>query len=230
MKRKNFIQAIALLSATTLIPIRSFSSSLFNSTSSGIRDAINALIQLIETLKAEGSNIVRKTLNGKKYKRDAGTHYPYEDSVEDTETNCQVFFHAHRKNEYGHFHTFVNNEKGELVHLIMISMDKQGKPIALSTLNRWVTGDFFVKSGELKQLFAKFKMKHDLFPDKRIIEFIENIFTAYEPLIFELFDERDNSITNYVEQHANEPFEDRDVEILSSRKIDLYQTETSISG
>lgn len=223
MKRKNFIRTIALLSVAALAPARVFSSSFFNSVLSSAQQAIKSLIKLVETLKSEGSNIVQKTLNGKRYKRNAEVHYPYEDSVEDTETNCQVFFHAHRKNEYGHFHTFINNEKGELVHLIMISMDKQGKPIALSTLNRWVTGDFFVKSGELKQLFAKFKMKHELFPDNRIIEFIENIFIAYEPLIFELFDERDNTVTNYVEQHANEPFEDRDVEILSSRKIDLYQ-------
>lgn len=222
MKRRNFIQTLALLSFGALAPMRSFSVSLFQSSAVAIQQALQALVQIMEALKAEGSDVVKKTLNGKRYKRDAGVHYPYEDSIEDKDTSCQVFFHAHRKNEYGHFHTFINNEQGELVHLVMISMDKHGQPTAISTLNRWVTGDVFVKAEEIKLLFQKFKMNHALFPDKRIIEFVENIFVAYQPLIFELFEERDNRITQYVELNASEPFEDRGVEILSSRKINVY--------
>jgi hypothetical protein len=228
MKRYNFIRSIALIGIAALLPVRSFSLIVATSTTSSITKALDLLIELIQKLKLEGSNIVRKTLNGKRYRRNEAVHYPFEDSIEDTKTHCQVFFHAHRKYEYGHFHTFVNNEKGELVHLIMISMDKNGKPIALSTLNRWVTGDFFVKSNELKLLFDTFRMNHTLFPDKRIIEFIENIFLAYREQIFELFDERDKTVTKYVEQNTREPFEDRDVEILSSRKINLYFPETQV--
>ena len=219
MKRSNFLNTLALLALAAVLPARVFSINLIKSTSNNIDEALIALRILIKDLRTEGSYIVRKTLNGKRYKRNESVHYPYEDSVEDTQTHCQVFFHAHRKNEYGHFHTFIDNEKGELVHLIMITMDKQGNPTSLSTLNRWVTGDTFEDSNKLKQLLPKFSISASLFPDKRIIEFINHIFTAYQPQIFHLFEERDEYITNYVSQNANEPFEDRQVEVLSSFKI-----------
>ena len=66
-------------------------------------------------------------------------------------------------------------------------------------------------------------MDHELFPDKRIIEFIEYVFEGYKEEIYNLFDERDKSINKYVKQNAREPFEDRDIEVLSSKAIDIYK-------
>lgn len=221
MNRRNFLEKIAAGGMLLFIPFESFSINLFQGTFA--KDSLQKIIDIINGLKKEGSNIIRKTLNNKKYVRNFSVHYPYDDSVEDVETHCQVFFHAHRKGEYGHFHTFINNEKGELVHLIMISMDKKGNPVALCTLNNWVTGDTFVEAAELKELFCKFNMNHDLFPDERIIEFIENIFIGYNDLIFELFDERDRTIKIFMEENNGVSIDDPDTEILSERKIDVFR-------
>ena len=226
--RRNFLKVIGLSAMVFMLPVKAFSEEILMPAMEVSKQTFKKIIQIIDELQKEGSNIVLKTLNGKKYIKEASAHYPNEDSIEDKISECQIFFHAHRKDEYGHFHTFSKNEDGELVHLIMISMDKKGRPIALSTLNRWVTGDFFVNSDELKKLIIEFEMNHDLFPDKRIIEFIENIFLGYNDLIFELFEERDESVINYVRKNTREPFEDRDIEILSTRKIDVYQKEWNI--
>lgn len=221
IKRRNFLKLVALGSISFIVPFKVFGSNFWQPTFSACKDAIVKIVEIITGLKKEGSSITKKTLNHKKYVKDSSVHYPYDGSVEDTETHCQVFFHAHRDDEYGHFHTFINNTKGELVHLIMISMDKKGTPTAISTLNRCVTGDYYVETAELKSLFIQFKMNHDLFPDIRIIEFIENIFIGYKDLIFELFDEREQSIKSYIKQNSSEPFDDENIEVLSSRAIDL---------
>ncbi|MBI3520387.1 MAG: hypothetical protein HY062_13680 [Bacteroidetes bacterium] len=222
MIRRNFLKLIAIGSVSFIVPFKVFSANFLQPTFIVYKDAIQKIVEIITGLKKEGSSITRKTLNHKKYVKDSSVHYPNEDSIEDLETHCQVFFHAHRDDEYGHFHTFINNKNAELVHLIMISMDKKGNPTAISTVNDWVTGDFKVETNELKELFNQFKMNHDLFPDQRIIEFIENIFIGYKDLIFELFDERDQFIKSYFKQNASEPFDDSDIEILSSRAIDVY--------
>jgi hypothetical protein len=223
MERKKFLHTVSILGLTLLIPVKTFSLHLFQASCLVVDDAIKAIRQIISALKGEGSSLTRKTLNGRKYVRDPSVFYPYDHSIEDEETSCQVFFHAHRPGEYGHFHTFINNDQGELVHLIMISMDKHGNPVGISTLNQWVTGDFFVSAEELKILFTKFRMKPDLFPEKRIIEFINYLFEGYQGIIFELFEERDRSINRYVTQNARQPFEDRDIEVLSYRKIDIFK-------
>jgi hypothetical protein len=223
LSRRKFLQIFTYGGLLLLGPIKALSENAWDTIQFTYKDALRRITEIITTLKKEGSSIVKKTLNEKKYSRDPAVHYPYEDSIEDPQTHCQVFFHAHRKNEYGHFHTFIDNENGELVHLIMISMDKKGLPVALSTLNRWVTGDYYVDAAELKKLALQFQMSHDLFPDKRIIEFIENIFTGYRDIIFQLFDERDKAISEYVEENAQEPFEDNGVEILSKKTIDVYK-------
>jgi hypothetical protein len=221
--RRNFIKTLGLTAIVVLSPIKTFSTAVYASVRDFSKQALRKLVDLIDELKRESSNIVIKTLNGKKYRNDSSTHYPLEDSIEDEQTQCQVFFHAHRKNEYGHFHTFTKNSQGELVHLIMISMDKKGRPISLSTINQWVTGDVYVNSDDIKKLFLEFKMDHNLFPDKRIIEFIEHIFKGYENIIMELFEERDAFVNSYNSEYQTDPFEDYDWEVLSFRKIDIYQ-------
>lgn len=64
-------------------------------------------------------------------------------------------------------------------------------------------------------------MDSNLFVERRVVEFVYNILNAYKDVIYDLFNERDNWINNYVNKNFNEPFEDREFEILSERKIDL---------
>ena len=186
-----------------------------------IEASVNGVLDVIRSLQAEGSNVVQKIMNGKKYKKHPLVHYPIDGGVFDKKTRYRVFFHAHSKNEYGHFHTFYEKPNGDLVHLIMVSMNKKGYPIKLSATNRWVTGDVFVKADELKELFSGFMINEDLFPDPRIGKFIQELFTAYKNDIFKLMDERDKAIYHYVKEHTRTPFEDRSVEILSSKSISV---------
>jgi len=219
--RRNFLKIAAILGMGFLLPVSDTTSVFVKNIFSKVNGAIMAVIRIIENLRSEGSSVVLKTLNGKKLERDTDTHYPNDDSIEDKNTTCQVFFHAHRDNEYGHFHTFINNSNGDLVHLIMISMDEQGRPVELSTLNTWVTGEVYVKAEELKKLFLLYKIDHNLFPDKRIALFIENIFIGYKETIYELFEERDDFIEQYISRNNIEPFEDEDIEVISSKKIEV---------
>ena len=180
------------------------------------------MIAIISELKKEGSNLVKKIMDGRKYEYDPYTHYPIDGGIKDESTGYQLFFHIHRKNEYGHFHTFATDENGELVHLILISMSEEGEPIGLATINRWVTGDKYVKADVLKTLSTKFYIDPALFKDPKVVEFVNHVFKAYNGEINQLYDKRDRWIMNYVNNNYREPFEDREYEILSERGINLY--------
>ena len=189
--------------------------------STKIEEGLQSVAAIIRSLQRERSTVALKVMNGKKYKRDPLVHYPIDGGVFDEETGYRVFFHAHRKREYGHFHTFYEKPNGSLVHLIMVSLNKKGYPIELSTVNRWVTGDVFVKADELKEHFLNFKMNDALFPDKRIGSFVRELFKEFETEILQLIEERDETIHDYVKKNYREPFEDRELELLSSAAIKI---------
>jgi hypothetical protein len=223
MKRRKFLHIISISTLSLFLPITNNAQIFFNNSKLTAEKYLKKVISIINSLKSSGSNLVLKIMDGKKYEFDPNIHYPFDGGIVDPNTNSRVFFHAHRKNEYGHFHTFVEDENGDLIHLLLISMNKQGEPIGLSTVNRWVTGDKYVKANELKKHFEKFSIDKYLFRDERILVFIESIFGGYKEQIFTLFDERDEWIKNYVNRNYNEPFEDRDYEVLSSVKIDILK-------
>lgn len=218
MNRRNFLRNTAL-SALLLSAPFSAAEMFYKNSQEFILSAKDKIINIISSLKREGTNLVLKVMNGKKYVFDPYVRYPYEGGILDKESRCRIFFHAHRPDEYGHFHTFVENEKGELIHLVLISMNKEGEPIALATVNTWVTGDKYVEAKKLKSYLDSFKMNRNSYDDKRVIEFVETIFEAYREEIFRLFDKRDKWIRDYAFKYYREPFEDREYEVLSSVKI-----------
>ncbi len=222
MKRRQFLQSAGIISFGLIASTKVKAVSLINRIAAASNEFKERIIAIIKELKAEGSNLVKKIMNGKKYEYDPYTHYPYDGGIKDEATGYQLFFHIHRPNEYGHFHTFATDEDGDLVHLVLISMDEQGKPTALATVNRWVTGDKYVKADVLKKLTTDFYVNPSLFPDSKVIEFINNIFKAYTDEIYQLYDEREVWIKDYVNKYFREPFEDREFEILSERKINVF--------
>lgn len=219
--RRNFIKQISTLAVLSFAATNTFAATVVKTAVRIGNDFKKRVIDIIEGLRSEGSNVVKKVMNGKTYVFDPYTHYPYDGGITDEKTGYRIFFHAHRPNEYGHFHTFATDENGDLIHLVLISMDEEGSPIALATVNRWVTDDKYVKADVLKKLLDNFQMDSKLFVEQRVVEFVYNILNAYEDLIYDLFDERDEWIKKYVNKNFNEPFEDRDYEILSERKISL---------
>ncbi|MEE9431549.1 MAG: hypothetical protein V3V16_10940 [Melioribacteraceae bacterium] len=224
MKRRKFLHIVGITTLALLSPITNNAQTIFYNSKLTAEKYLKKIVTIINSLKLSGSNLVLKIMDGGEYEFDPNIHYPFDGGIVDPDTNSRVFFHAHRENEYGHFHTFVEDENGELIHLLLISMNKQGEPIGLSTVNRWVTGDKYVKADELKKHFEKFSIDKKIFKDERVLDFIENIFLGYKKQIFKLFDERDEWISSYVNKHYNEPFEDRDYEILSSLEINILKS------
>lgn len=222
MERRQFLKIGSILALGLITTTRIKAASFINKVIEVSNEFKERIIEIIKELKAEGSNLVRKVMNGKKYEYDPYKHYPYDGGIKDATTGYQLFFHIHRKNEYGHFHTFATDEKGDLIHLVLISMDEQGKPIALATVNRWVTDDKYVKADVLKKSTENFFVNLFLFKYPKVVEFVNDIFKAYNEEINQLYDERDKWIIDYVNKNFREPFEDREFEILSERKINLY--------
>ena len=221
MKRRQFLISGSILALGLFASTKVKAASFINRIAEVSNEFKQRIIKIIQELKAEGSNLVRKIMHAKKYEYDPYTHYPYDGGIKDEATGYQLFFHIHRPNEFGHFHTFATDDNGDLVHLVLISMDEQGKPTALATVNRWVTGDKYVNADVLKGLTDDFYVNPSLFPDPKVIEFINNIFKAYSDEIYQLYDEREVWIKDYVNKYFREPFEDRDYEVLSERRIDL---------
>ncbi len=221
MKRRYFIKTSGLLFLSLLANSKNSTQSFIKNVSEQSNKFKGQIVSIIKDLKKDGSNLVKKVMNGKKYIFDPFTHYPYDGGIKDKTTGYQLFFHAHRKNEYGHFHTFATNDKGELIHLVLISMSKEGKPIGLATVNRWVTGDKYFKADILKSFADNWFVDPSLFKDKRVVEFINNIFKSYLSEIKSLLDERDKWIKEYANKYYREPFEDRDYEVLSYTEINL---------
>ncbi len=227
MQRRNFLKAGALIFSALLISSKETLLSAAERASGFAHEYKSKIAALIKSLKADGSNIVLKIMNGKKYVFDPYNHYPFDGGIKDQKTGYQLFFHAHRKDEYGHFHTFATDEDGELVHLLLISMNKKGEPIGLATVNRWVTGDKYVKAESLEKLSKDFYIDPSLYKDHRVIEFINNIYRAYPELISSLYKKRDEKISEYARKYYREPFEDRDLEILSYTPIRDFSSEVN---
>jgi hypothetical protein len=222
MKRKEFFKTGLMLIGGFAVSSKTKFLNAAESASIFAKDYKTKIIEIIKTLKEEGTNLVVKIMNGKEYEFDPYVHYPFDGGIKDVQTGYQLFFHAHREDEYGHFHTFATDEDGELVHLALISMNKSGELIGLSTVNRWVTGDKYVKADKLKKLSSGFYMNPSLYKDSRVIEFVNNVFKAYQNELNDIFDERDVWIKNYAAKYYREPFEDRHYEILSDTKINLF--------
>ncbi|MDA3860671.1 MAG: hypothetical protein PF445_05550 [Melioribacteraceae bacterium] len=219
--RRKFLKSISLITVAVSLPIKTSALNVFQKSASLINKSLEKVIEIITSLKKEDSSIVNKVMDGKEYKFDPYFHYPIKGGIVDDETKSRVFFHCHRENEFGHFHTFVEDENGELVHLVLISMEEDGNPTALATVNRWVSDDKYVKADQLKILFEQFRINPKKFKDERLLLFIQNILEGYKTEIFELFDKRDEWIKNYAFENFREPFEDREHEVLSSKNINL---------
>lgn len=221
MKRRDFLRSTGIIFLGLISASKIKAENVIDNISKFSNEFIGRITKIITELKFESTNLVKKIMNGRKYEYDPFTHYPYDGGIKDEKTGYQIFFHIHRENEYGHFHTFATDEKGDLVHLVLISMSENGKPIGLATVNRWVTGGKFVKSEVLKSLATDFYIDPNLYSDIRVIEFINNVFKGYAREIDILFDERDVWIKNYVNHNFNEPFEDCEHEITSYKEIQI---------
>ena len=195
----------------------------------------------IDSLHRGGLNIIGEILKGQ------GTfyemnHYP-EDDVFDSNSNSQYYYHAHRGDEHGHFHTFLrraaipahihpaqgfkrselcHKPEDELAHLICISMDAEGLPLGIFAVNRWVTDESWYSAEDTIELLGLFKIEHAN-PNLAVNQWLTNFIRLFRPHIETLLRHRDQVITAWQENHPEQDvLEDRRLEITGYLPIDRH--------
>ncbi len=214
MKRRTFLSFLAYSATFThLIGKQAY---LFQDSdrAKALSDAGNVLL----ALQKQKKNVISLVLQGRKFKRDVDHHYPHPKGVHDESSGYRVFFHGHRNGEYGHFHTFIYHPKG-YTHLLMISLNKSGMPIMMSTLNQWVTNDVHLNEQEMIEAYSNFSMDPGLFPDKRSYYFLSYLLKGYKTEIITLMKERTLALRSYFDINGKNPDTDENLEILSSFHI-----------
>ena len=202
-------------------------------------EAGERILECYRVLAKSDTNVVAEVLRGQGtfYEYD---HYPTGD-VHDPETHSQYYYHSHRGDEHGHFHTFLR-EKGmpgdcrpveqseapfmkerddTLSHLIAISMNRAGFPTGLFTTNRWITADNWYTADDVIRMLDRFDM--DLaWPSWPVNIWITAMVRLFRPQIEELVRERDAAVADWQKKHPRrDAFEDRKCDITSVRRISV---------
>jgi len=206
-----------------------------------LRAMLMAGVEVLEcrrVLERGGINLVSEVLRGQgdfvEYE-----HYPTDD-VYDSESCSQYYYHAHRADEHGHFHTFLRvgaspedgddspvldgSDPGEAVHLIGISMDAYGWPIGLFAANRWVCGGAWLPAADVITLLPRFRIDH-AYPSWPVNRWIGAMMVLFRPHIEALLTHRDAVIEAWTRVHPEgDVFEDRELEVTGYLPISVEET------
>jgi hypothetical protein len=207
-------------------------------------EAGHEVVNVHRVLAKTGDNIVGEVLRGQ------GTffewdHYPKGD-VYDPETHGQYYYHAHAADqrfpgEHGHFHTFLRprgmpegvqpasvpdfkqpaDPNDALSHIIAISMDKQGLPFRLFTVNRWVTGETWYNAEDVIAMLDHFDIDHTK-PSWPVNRWIGGLVRLFRPQIETLLHKRDETVADWQARHNDRNvYEDRELEVTSFVDISI---------
>jgi hypothetical protein len=178
-------------------------------------------------LKQAGRNIVAEILEGQGAFVQLD-HYP-EGDVYDSASGSQFYYHAHRREEHGHFHLFQrppeDNLPGEVKtpsHLVAISMDRWGTPIGLFTTNRWVTGERWRSAEKVISLASDFGIDHDR-PSWHVNRWITAMVKCCRPQIDTLLRHRDLEMAPLLVEQGEAIYEDRRIEVIGQLPLHLLQ-------
>ncbi len=160
--------------------------------------------------------------------------YP-EDTVEDEETGCQFYFHAHsdRPEEYGHFHTYVmeaglpkdiiavapstfgepSDPDRTHCHIIAIGIKKDGTIDSLFTLNHWSSQEAKYALEDLEKILDCFDITH-AHPSYPVNRWISSFIKMYKLEILELYKQRETLL--YALQ-TSEP----DITAMANENVDV---------
>ena len=212
-------------------------------------EAGREVAEICHVLGKTGDNVVAEILRhqGTFYEWD---HYPSGD-VYDHETHAQYYYHAHPvdqrfEGEHGHFHTFLRpkgmppgikpapipnapapeDPNDALSHLIAISMDGEGEPFRLFTVNRWVTGEVWYEAEDVCRLLDGFRIGHAQ-PSWPANRWITAMITLFKPQIRALVAARDRCVAAWrTDRPDGDTYEDRELEVTSYVDISVEgQTE-----
>ena len=182
-------------------------------------EAGQAVLEYTRRLSEQGRSVLDIILNKKELEDWA--MYPWDGGVIDKKTRSQYFYHAHPQSpEHGHFHVFYSH-RNQIVHLAAISLDDQGQPMELFTVNRWVTGDFYIPAGKLSGYITQFRIANNSF-DREVGEYLRNLLILYQAEIGALMQQRERVFADYRATHdGREPYEDRDLDVTSNLEIQV---------
>lgn len=182
-------------------------------------EAGRAVLDYTQRLAGQGRSVLDIVLNEKELEDWA--MYPWDGGVIDKKTRSQYFYHAHPQSpEHGHFHVFYSH-RNQIVHLAAISLDDQGQPMELFTVNRWVTGDFYIPAGKLSGYITQFRIANNSF-DREVGEYLRNLLILYQAEIGALMQQRERVFADYRATHdGREPYEDRDLDVTSNLEIQI---------
>ena len=173
-----------------------------------------------DALGQAGTNPARAALGGQPRVMDPYRHYPAKDGVRDPKNGHRFFFHAHRADEYGHFHTFSVDQYGAAVHVGMISVNERGEPFQLSTTNQWVTGTRYIDAKKMVPHIQGFLMDPGCHSEPNLVRFVNAVIGSNRPELIGLYQERDAWLRRYRAANEGDPFSDTQHEVLSSLSLD----------
>lgn len=212
-----------------------------------MRDAAEAIIECQRVVGKTNHNIISELL------RDKGTfyqwnHYPAGD-VRDNETGSQYYYHAHRideaNHEHGHFHTFVRStpqtddrpptsaspdgqSAPAITHLVAVSMDSLGRPQALFTTNRWVTGESWRPAEQAIEMLHRFEIDQ-AWPSWPVNLWLTSLLRLFRPTIEVLLRERDRRIAEFADSSDTDAvFENRRLEVTGLAAISVERQVTEV--
>ncbi len=182
--------------------------------------AARELAALLEGLGREGRTVMDLVRQGQP--AEPWRLYPDDSGIFDRRTHCQFYYHAHDdgRDEDGHFHT-VRLFPDHTVHLVAISMARDGWPQGLFTVNYWVTGDSWEPVERVKAYVRRFRVGEHRGPAP-LVRFINLMFRAFEPEIARLQDEKMACLgAHRAANPGRDPGQDRALEILGRVTIDV---------
>lgn len=198
------------------------------------------ILECYRVLGRAGLNVVGEILRGQDDFVEF-EHYP-RDEVGDADNRSQYYYHAHRdpELEHGHFHTFIYTGQfassmplldvpegsasggNDISHLIAISMDDWGYPIALFTTNQWVTGETWQPAETLIRQLPGFEIDH-AYPSWPVNRWITAMVRFFRLHIIDLLLHRDNCIRIWQQTYPKQDvFEDRRLEVIGYLPISVH--------
>lgn len=161
-------------------------------------------------------NPATAALGGRARTFDPHRHYPSESGIQDSASGCRFFFHHHRPEEYGHFHTFGRDEYGAPIHIVMITINAAGVATKLTTTNQWVTGTRYVDAAGMTTFIDRFSLTPSNTKQPQLAAFIHGTVANNRSAIHRLYRERDAWLAEQQRKGNPSPFTDQTHEELSS--------------
>jgi hypothetical protein len=146
-------------------------------------------------------------------------HYPPGD-LRDPGSGSQCYYHCHRGDgEHGHLHLFRRPRPGApLTHLIAISLDGRGLPLALFSVNRWVSEDRWLPAAACLRLLEGVSLS-GASCDPHLGSWLQHFLRFYRPTLETVLTRRDRRLRRWAPSLAA-ALEARDLEIPSHCPID----------